>query len=270
MNDGRTVHLEAGGPRSQESLLSKDAVWTEKFKVHSFEVDLAKRGTLESLCRHFQEAAWNHAEYLGVGYERLRQENRVWVLARLLVKIERHPLWGETITVQTWPRQSQSSVFALRDFQMFDSAGGCLVSGASSWLVLDATSRRPQRVDKLISAIDGLSNRRALDQEPQKLDAIPMQPATTQLTVRYSDIDVNGHVNNSRYIGWLMDSCTVDFHRTHAVRRLEINYLGETKGEETVSLFSQEVAPGEYSHSIKKNKDGMETCRAKVLWRAEQ
>jgi medium-chain acyl-[acyl-carrier-protein] hydrolase len=268
MNDGKTVQLDAGEPPHEASPLSNDAVvWTEQFKIHSFEVDLNKRGTLESLCRHFQEAAWNHAEHLGVGYERLTQENRVWVLARLLVKFERHPLWAETITVRTWPRQSQS-VFALRDFQMFDSAGACLISGTSFWLVLDATSRRPQRVDKLISAIKGLSNKRALDQEPQKLDAIALQTATTQFTVRYSDIDVNGHVNNARYIGWLMDSYTVDFHRMHAIRGLEVNYLGETVGEETVSVFSQEVAPGQYRHSIKKTKDGVETCRAKLLWSA--
>lgn len=270
MTDGSNIHLEAGRAQSEASHQSKDAVvWREQFKVHSFEVDLNQRGTLESLCRHFQEAAWNHAEHLGVGYERLSQENRVWVLARLLVKIERHPHWAETITVQTWPRQSQS-IFALRDFQMFDSAGACLISGTSSWLVLDATSRRPQRVDKLISAIKGLSNKRALDQEPQKLDAVASQMPTTQLTVRYSDIDVNGHVNNARYVGWLMDSYTVDFHRTHAVRGLEMNYLGETLGEESVSVFSQEGAPGEYWHSIKKTKSGIEACRAKLLWSIEQ
>src|SRR6185436_8688184 len=82
------------------------AIWIEKFRVHSYEVDLSKKGTLESLCQHFQKAAWNHAEYLGVGYERLQRENRVWVLARLVLNVERHPRWGETVTVQTWPRKA--------------------------------------------------------------------------------------------------------------------------------------------------------------------
>ncbi len=241
------------------------AVWREHFKVHSFEVDFKSLGTPENLCRHFQEAAWNHAEHLGVGYERLRQENKIWVLSRLLLRFDRHARWGETIAVHTWPRQARS-VFALRDFEMFGSDGARLVAGASAWLVLNATTRKPQRVDKLVSSIESFCEKRALEQEPEKLEAMAPQPSVTQRTVCYSDIDVNGHVNNARYIGWILDSYAIDFHRTHAIRLMEINYEGETTSGERISISSCENGHGDYRHSIVKEESGIEVCRAKLLW----
>src|SRR5712691_7393571 len=58
------------------------AIWRGDFRVHSYEVDFKQSATLECLCRYFQEAAWNHAEELGVGYQRLQAENKIWVLSR--------------------------------------------------------------------------------------------------------------------------------------------------------------------------------------------
>jgi len=244
---------------------SKEAIWAEEFKVHSYDVDFKKMATLESLCRHFQEAAWAHAEQLGVGYKKLQQENQLWVLARLLVKAERYPTWGEMQTLHTWPRAAKS-VFAMRDFEMLDSSATRIVAGASAWLVLDATTRKPQRVDKLVSTIIGFSDRHALAQEPQKLRPFESKPPMEEFTVRYSDIDVNGHVNNSRYIGWIMDAHPVEFHRAHEVSLFEVNYLAETIGGDAISIFSQELAPGEYWYSITNPTTGAVVCRARIIW----
>jgi len=240
-------------------------VWRGDFRVHSYEVDFRKSATLECLCRYFQEAAWNHAEELGVGYQRLQAENRIWVLSRLLVKVTRYPCWAETVRVHTWPRAAKS-VFAMRDFEMFDSSGARTVAGASAWLLVDTTTKKPQRVDKLISEIQkSFPDRRALEREPQKLTGCQTHAAAADVTVRYSDIDVNGHVNNSRYIGWLMDAHSMDLHRSQTIKSLEVNFLGETVAGDRLSIRSKEATPGEYWHSMVK-ADGAEVCRGRVEW----
>jgi acyl-ACP thioesterase len=240
-------------------------VWTESFKVHSYDVDFNKTATLEALCRHFQEAAWNHAEQLGAGYQRLQHESRFWVLARLLVEVTRHPGWCETVTLKTWPRAAKS-VFAMRDFEMFDSRGARIVAGTSCWLVLDAKTRKPQRVDKLISAIKSPQDIRALEREPQKLECGILGVAPRHLIVQYSDIDVNGHANNARYIGWLQDSYAVEFHRRHTLTSLEINFLGEAVGGNSILARFEEKAPGEHWHSMVMAATGGEVCRARLVW----
>jgi len=240
-------------------------IWRGDFRVHSYEVDFKQSATLECLCRYFQEAAWNHAEELGVGYQRLLAENRIWVLSRLLVKIARYPRWAENVHVHTWPRLAKS-VFAMRDFEMFDSSGERMVAGASAWLLLDTTTKKPQRVDKLISEIQrSFPDRRALEQEPQKLSRCVSNPTALDLAVRYSDIDVNGHVNNSRYIGWLMDAHSMELHRSHTIKSIEVNYLGETVAGDRLSILSSEAGQDEYWHSMVKG-DGSEVCRGRVQW----
>src|SRR5690349_13078925 len=112
-------------------------VWSERLRIHSYEVDFKYRATAESLCRLFLEAAWNHAEQLGVGFHQLAREQKYWVLSRMAVEFEQYPRWGEEVTLLTWPRGA-SSIFAARDFEIIALSGKCLIAGSSAWVVLDA------------------------------------------------------------------------------------------------------------------------------------
>ncbi len=241
-------------------------IWTEEFKVHSYEVDFKRAATLETLCRFFQEAAWNHAEALGVGYERLASDKKLWVLSRFLLEVGRHPLWGERIQVQTWPRPVEGP-FALRDFEFFDSAHKRLLTGSSAWLVLDSNTRKPQRVDKFLAGIPAVSERRASARSPAKLSGADGSAQITRRTidVRHSDLDVNNHVNNARYIGWLLDSYSAEFHRDHEVRSCEVNYLGETGAGNVLAIGTHPVSEETFEHSILGSR-GSEVCRARLSW----
>jgi acyl-ACP thioesterase len=244
------------------------AIWIEEFKVHSYEVDLKRKASLETLCRFFQEAAWNHAEALGAGYSHLQQLKKFWVLSRLRLEIQRYPAWGETVTIRTWPRAAKS-VFAWRDFEVVDGVGARLVGGTSGWLIIDTVSRRPQRMEKILPFVTGLSDRRATTSDPEKLPGCEVQQTRMGVAARYSDIDVNGHANNARYLGWLLDSYQVDFHRAHALRVVEVNFLGETVGGDQVVVGTQEIGFGDFCHSIAKLDGGEDVCRARMKWAAD-
>jgi acyl-ACP thioesterase len=250
-----------------EQASTESGVWRESLEIHSYDVDFRKRATAEAICRSFLEAAWNHAEQLGIGYVELAKQNQLWVLARLLVQVARYPEWGEQVTLTTWPRGT-SGVFALRDFELLDAEGRRLAAGASSWLVLDAATHRPQRIDRFLLHIANQVTRMSMKREPAKLQPPETSAVTLTTTVRYSDIDINQHVNSARYVGWLLDSYSPDFHRTHSLRTLEVNYVGETLWAETVSVYSHERSPLEFSHLIVR-LDGSELCRADLEWTIE-
>jgi len=240
-------------------------VWVEDFKLYSFQVDFRKLASLETLCRIFQEAAWNHAEALGLGFEQLQQQHKIWVLSRLLINVHRYPRWGETIRIHTWPRPVEGAL-AMRDFQMLNHRDEVLVSGSSAWLILDALSRKPQRPGKMLSSFSTDPNHRATERDPEKIAETETPEPGIELLVRYSDIDVNGHVNNARYVGWLLDSYPLEFHCGHSVSQLEINYLGETRAGDTLTSAQVEVAPGQYIHSIVKSGGPGQVCRARLTW----
>lgn len=254
---------------STQVLRAEPGEWLQPFTVHSYEVDFKRAASLESVCRYFLEAAWNHAEALGVGYQVLAEQGKLWVLSRFLVCVDRLPGWGQNVFVRTWPRVIRS-VFALRDFELLDSSGRRQVAGTSAWLILDAATRRPVRAEKWLSRFEDAPSRAALDRELGRLAPAATEPGEQTMEARYSDVDVNGHVNSCRYIGWLADSYALDFHQHHSVAELEINYLGEVRGGERVSLVRSASNSDVFTHAIRRGRDAEEVCRAALRWKEHQ
>jgi acyl-ACP thioesterase len=250
-----------------EAVEPRSAIWRERLQIHSYEVDFRKRATAPSLCRAFLEAAWNHAEQLGFGYAELARQNKLWVLARLFLQFDRYPHWGDTVEIATWPR-GISGAFALRDFEICTLERKRLGTGSSSWLVLDAETHRPQRIDKLLIQIPRPNTVPAIVREPKKLGKLEAATRSSSATVCYSDLDVNRHVNSARYISWLLDTYSADFLEQHTLQSLEVNYVGEGRWADALSVLCRERGPNEFSHLIIKS-DQSEVCRAELYWVTE-
>ena len=93
----------------------------------------------------------------------------------------------------------------------------------------------------------------------------PGSPGDHQQEAAHLFAEAAQDVNSGRYVAWLMDSYSFEFHQTYQVRSFEINYTGETKGAETVSIRSHEDSDGLWSHSIVSATE-LEVCRARVFW----
>ncbi|MCL4181496.1 MAG: hypothetical protein KJ072_27630 [Verrucomicrobia bacterium] len=246
------------------SVPGETSIWTEPLKIRSYDVDFTRRATSASLCRYFLEAAWNHAEALGVGFQHLGRQGKFWVLSRLRIEVRRAPEWGSEARLQTWPRATKA-LFAMRDFKVTDDTETTLAAGSSAWLVLDATSKRPQRLNVLLAGLAGLDGKAVLGRDPEKLADDQEGDEVFCVKVRYADIDVNRHVNSGRYIEWMLDAYPLEFHRQHLLRVLEINFLSETLEGEVVSVRTWEAGAGAYGHSLRKSGGG-EICRARLEW----
>ncbi|MFP4013700.1 MAG: acyl-[acyl-carrier-protein] thioesterase [Chitinispirillaceae bacterium] len=233
-----------------------------EFTVRSYDVDIRQRATIETIARYLQETAWMHAEELDLGYEHLGKEGLVWVLSRLSLHVHAFPRWADKVYVRTWPRGS-SGLMAMRDFQIFSSKGELLVSAGSAWIILDRKRGRPRRPDNHLSLISVLPQKRALPFDPQKISPIAECPECGNLIVRYSDIDMNSHVNNTRYVGWIMDLFPRQFHEESSVRSLEINYLAECSWEDSVTAYLKRTDRGG-AVSLVRHRDKVEVIRAEV------
>jgi acyl-ACP thioesterase len=216
----------------------------EKLNLHFGAIDRSDRLTLAATFDFFQEAAINHAEALGVGRDAMIKSGQIWVLSRLSVVWDRRPVWREALTVRSWPR-GWEKLFALRDYDIRDAADVPVVRGRSCWIILDLEKRRPLRPQ-------GIMETMPLNEGLDALTGVPGAIASSlenggrpekvgERRAVYSDIDYNGHVNNTRYIQWIQDVMdTVLLERCERAR-LDINYLGEVKLGETVELWSADL-----------------------------
>ena len=242
-----------------------DGIWAEHATIHSYDADVARKATVECLFRYFQEAAWNHAEHLGVGYSHLRRRDLAWVLSRMTVVVDTFPEWGQPVVVRTWPRGAKS-LLALRDFELLDESRSKMLGATSGWIVLNLRSRRPQRLESILGSIRTLPERRSVGGDPERLASIEDASPPQVFKVHYSDLDLNDHVNNATYARWVLDSYPVEFHRTHRVRSLSLNFLAELNGDDSAAHSRQQIGELRLAHTIRREIDGVEACRAEVLW----
>jgi acyl-ACP thioesterase len=188
----------------------------------------------------FQEAAISHAEVLGVGREDMKSSGQAWVLSRLSVFWERRPLYGQTVTVRTWPRGAEK-LFAVRDYDIRDAENRSVVRARSGWLVLDMERRRPLRVQQMMDRLPLNGSENAFSASSPALAAREHLVRSGERRAAYSDVDYNGHVNNTRYVQWIQDLADPALLEDAEQLRFDINYLSEVKPGEVTVLWTAPI-----------------------------
>jgi acyl-ACP thioesterase len=236
-------------------------VWQETFPVRFGAIDRSDRLTLHAIFQFFQELAISHAENLGVGREDMTQKGQIWILSRVSVQIERRPKYCETITVRSWPRGSEK-LFALRDYDILDAAGETAVRARSGWIIIDLEKRRPMRPEAVSGAMPQNEGMNAMDSIPASLAGHDTLSKIGERKALYTDIDYNGHVNNTRYIGWIEDVMDPKVLENADKMRFEINYLNEIQcGDVTEIWFAADNA---YAFEGRNAASGQAAFRAEL------
>lgn len=239
-------------------------VYKESFKIHTYEVDIHNRLTIQALAQFLQESASNHAALLGFGVEFLLKNNRTWVLSRLAVEIKEFIPLGESITIKTWPAATEK-LFFIRDFEISNSKGEVIGSATSYWIFIDTEKGRPVHPSKNEIDFDYENIKRGFNRSLTKLPSIENMLPLKSFHVRYSDLDLNNHVNNIKYIEWGMEGIDPGYRKNNIPFLLEINFLAEAKYSNIVDLSMEEKSTGEFLHSLFIEKT--EICRIKSVWK---
>ena len=244
---------------------SEPKVYRENFKIHTYEVDTHNRLTIQALAQFLQESASNHAALLGFGVEFLLKNNRTWVLSRLAIEIDNSISLGEIITVKTWPAATEK-LFFIRDFEILNSNEEIIGSATSYWIFIDTEKGRPVHPSKNEIVFDYENIERGFNRSLTKLPSIDKMHSLKSFHVRYSDLDLNNHVNNIKYIEWGMEGIDPDFRKNNIPLALEINFLAEAKYDDKVELSMKNNQSEGFLHTL--FIDDTEICRIRSVWKA--
>lgn len=211
--------------------------YIQNHKIACYDTDAAWRLKPASFMNLAQEAAGNHAVFLGFGYDDLIKTNTAWILSRVHVEFIDTPLWREDITLTTW-HKGLNRLFFLRDFILTDKDGKERVKATTSWLVMNLETRRLVRDPGLME--DGtVCTENALETPADKIQMPKdMEPEhVIDHVVAYSDIDTNAHANNAMYMQWAMDAVGYELTSTRPVKWFTINFNHETKAGDAVAMY---------------------------------
>jgi acyl-ACP thioesterase len=242
-------------------------VWKEQRRIESLETDLKGRLKPHILYAFLLESAWKHAEPSQFGYEELVSRGLMWVMMKLQLSILRMPRWGERITIETWGKGIER-LYALRDFAVRSMEGEKLASATSAWMILDRNTYRPQRLDRLNIPFPWEPGKSEMDTRLGKIPEAEQYGPDTHFRVLFTDIDVNRHVSAVKYLQWIIDSHPSPFLEDMHLTSVEIGYLAEAVLGDDVSVGFAPADCGEICR-IRRTRDGMELCRARLEWRPE-
>lgn len=233
--------------------------WKEQITVSSFDVGASGRLEAAALMRHFQEVAAHHADELGVGFSDLMKEKVFWALTHLQIEAERWPGMEEQITVETWPRGTQK-LYTTRDFLVSDGSGKVIIRATSAWIMVDYLRKRPVRPAERLANIDFTPEKEAISSFPEPFVCEGDQQSEAERKVAYSDLDINQHVNNTRYVEWIMDA--IGFQSDRSISSLNIHFSNEFRYNET-ALLKLKSGRNDFYCSIAHRateKTGVEAC----------
>lgn len=235
---------------------------TYSFKIQPQSVDFQFKATLGAVVDILLTTAGYNADDNGFGIRNLNKIDSSWVLLRFAVEMNHFPEQYETIHVETWI-EDVGRASTTRNFRITNDKNEVIGHARSVWAMLDMQTRRA----KDLLALDGIhkfaSGIKGEIESPAKIPAVEGE-LIDNFKVKYSDIDINQHVNSVRYIDWVSDCFSLDTYRTKSIKRFEINFMNEMLFGDEVSIIGNEVKSDDFRFEI---KNGEKTsCRAKVLF----
>lgn len=222
-------------------------------RTADYECDFHGRMCLKAVLQHMQEISSAHLDALGLPYPLLREHRQVFLLSKIRLEMTRRPAAAEYFALETLALAPVGAQFIRRN-TFSDSEGRLLMRADSRWMLVDPDSHHILRPAEFIGDLrytDGGASSlpRYRLQAPQ---ALPVG----EREVRFSDLDVNRHMNNAVYV----DICEDFLPREAAIagepRSFYIHYRSEARLGDRLRVFRGEAGPGSYYFNAQK-ADGL-------------
>ncbi|PKA63436.1 Palmitoyl-acyl carrier protein thioesterase, chloroplastic [Apostasia shenzhenica] len=211
----------------------------QNFSIRSYEIGADRTASIETLMNHLQETALNHVRIAGLmddGFgatPEMSKRNLIWVVTKMQVLVEKYPSWGDVVQVDTWVGSSGKNGMR-RDWHVIDcKTGETLVRAKSVWVLMNKHTRKLSKMPEEVRAEVGpyfIERTAIIDEDSKKLVKLNDNTAhyvKKGLTPRWGDLDVNQHVNNVKYIGWILESAPTVIMESHELAGMTLEYRRE-------------------------------------------
>lgn len=208
-------------------------IYSQTFKITDTQTDCFRRLRPSALLELSQDVSTAHARLLGLGQDALDPKGLFWVIVRQAVDVSRMPMLGETVIVETWPAPPTRTAFP-RYVVGRTPEGEILFRVAALWLFVDRESRTLVLPGASGLTVPGITREGAL---PLPTGIAPKTHSQHELRrVRFSELDANCHLSNTKYANWMEDLLPSAFHQSRRLQHLHISYVNEALEDEDVML----------------------------------
>ena len=198
---------------------------------------------------------------LGVSDKTILEDyNLVWIITEYDIEVVRLPRFAEEITIET-EALSYNRLFCYRRFTIYDEAGQEIIRMLVTFVLMDRDSRKVHAVEPEIVAPYQSDFDKKLIRGP-KYESLD-EPISKDYHVRFYDLDMNGHVNNSKYLDWIFEVMGADFLTQYIPKKINLKYVKEVRSGGVITSAVERTGL-ESKHEI--TSDGATNAQAIITW----
>jgi medium-chain acyl-[acyl-carrier-protein] hydrolase len=242
-----------------------EPIFESYLRVNACDTDGTGKLRVNSVFNHIQNLAAIHAEGLGAGLEQMLKLGMIWVLSWVKLEFVFFPTFGEPFSAKTWPK-CQYKLFSIRDFLFFGKSGDVFCKGTTAWLLVDLKKKKAKSPKSLLESITYQEGEHALSCYPERFLPEPNCRTVFTRQILYSDLDINRHVNNARYIEFLMDCFDAKHHKKHQLKTLTVSFISEAKYGDEVDLCLADSNGSSYFIEVRNVKSNEPVVQSMIDW----
>lgn len=238
-------------------------IWEKKYHLRAGDFDRYNRLQPAAVLDLFQDAAGQHGEELGVGYTAMLERSYLWVMVRVRFRILAQVHRYQTVNVKTWPLEPHRLNYR-REYCIEDQEGNPLIIGSSEWVVMHSEKRRLLAVPNLYSIHEGFHTELMFDKKSERLQDFSWEGEPYVVNAAFSELDVNGHVNNIKYANYVMDA--IDPPQEVVLESVQIDYRKEVVQGTQLNIRYQRSDGVVLAKGLNNAGDTMFNCKITFLY----
>ena len=232
-----------------------------KYCLRTSDFDRFRRIRPAAVMDLFQDVAGVHANMLGCGYNDLIESKLMWVLVRVKFTVEKQPEMFSEVAVQTWPLEPSRAGFR-REYLMTDAEGNTLIRGSSDWVIMHSEERKLVSVKDLYPIKDGFCTEVMHPERLAKIRDFEAESEGFSVNPEFSDIDMNGHVNNIKYMDFVFDAVSPE--KSLDIISAQIDYRKEILPGTKLNIYTQKTDDGILAKGTDLDGNTMFLCKIEL------
>lgn len=208
--------------------------WQKEYYLRASDFDKFDQIKPSAVLDLFQDAAGQHAEEIGVGFKSMLNRSYMWVLTRIKFNIITNPKSYQKVLVKTWPLEPNRINYR-REYSIENENGEKLIVGSSEWVVIDSEKRRFVSMPDLYTFSQGFKTEKMFEEKLSKIRDFETVNQPYCVVAGFSELDVNNHVNNTKYANYVLDAVNPD--KKEELEFFQIDYRKEVFSKDKIFVY---------------------------------
>ncbi len=196
-----------------------------------------------------QHISGMHAEGLGCGFDAFIEKGRIWLVVRNYIEVVKPIKNLQYVNLITYALKPMF-VEMPRDVEFYDDKGELLYKLRMIWMIFDYKNN--EVMDPKVATIPYVNHNGLFNQRIKKLPPIDknLLKYYGDHEVRYSELDHNNHMNNSKYLDLFID---IYEDKILDIKNYQIEYVKQCYYKEKISLFVYNIEKKYYLFGYNNN-----------------